>query len=169
MRLTGPSASEAKLLWAENVVLLNGNVPSFRKSKVRAGVTSSATIFTSLGEILTEPQAVLGSKLRSSVFTPASVMLMFLQSGYSGRSGFGGQRSLNYSGVTVSLGLNTEQNWLMRSWACSLWFVMNFPVSLSGDTPIPTVHLALMKHQNFFLEEVGFVTSSEIRFSTCLQ
>ena len=96
-------------------------------------------------------------------------MLMFLQSVYSGRSGFGGQRSLNSSAVTVSLGLNTEQNWLLRSWACSLGSVMSFPVSLSGETPIPSVLLALLKHQNFFLEEVGFVTSSEIRFSTGLQ
>ena len=88
---------------------------------------------------------------------------------YSGRSGFGGQRSLNSSAVTVSLGLNTEQNWLLRSWACSFGSVMSFPVSLSGEITIPSVLLALMKHQNFFLEEVGFVTSSEIRFSTCLQ
>ena len=62
-------------------------------SKVRAGVTSSATIFRSLGVIPSEPHALLGSKFRSSFFTPSSVMLMFLQSVYSGRSGFGGQRS----------------------------------------------------------------------------
>ena len=71
--------------------------------------------------------------------------------------------------MTVSLGLNTEQNWLLRSWASSLGFVMSFPVSLSEESPIPSVLLALMKLQNFFLEEVGFVTSSEIKFSTCLQ
>ena len=36
------------------------------------------------------PHALLGSKFRSSFFTPSSVMLMFLQSVYSGRSGLGG-------------------------------------------------------------------------------
>ena len=132
-------------------------------------MTSSATISRSLGEIPSGPQALLGSKFRSSFFTLSSVMLMFLQSVYSGSSGFWGQCSLNSSAVTVSLGLNTEQNWLLRGWACSLGSVMSFPVFLSGESPIPSVLLALMKHQNFFLEEVGFVTSSEIRFSTCLQ
>ena len=107
------------------------------------------------------PHALLGYKFRSSFFTPSSVMLMFLQSTYSGRSGFGGQRSWNSSAVTVSLGLNTEQNGLLRSWACSLRFVMSFPVSLSGETPIPTVLLALMKLRNFFLEGVGFYYSNE--------
>ena len=54
--------------------------------RVRAGVTSSATIFRSLGEIPSDPQALLGSKFRSSFFTPSSVVLMFLQFVYSGRS-----------------------------------------------------------------------------------
>ena len=130
-------------------------------------MTSSATVFRSLGEIPSGPQALLGSKFRSSFFTPSSVMLMFLQSVYSGRSGFGRQRSLNSSAVTVSLGLNREQNGVLRNRACFLGSAMSFPVSLSGETPIPSVLLALMKHQNFILEEVGFVTSSEIMFSTC--
>ena len=72
-------------------------------------MTASATIFRSLGEIPSGPQALLGSTFRSSLFTPSSVMLMFLQSVYSGRSGFGGQRSLNSSAVTVSRGLNTDK------------------------------------------------------------
>ena len=41
---------------------------------------SSATIFRSLGEIASGPQALLWSKFRSSFFTPSSGMLMFLQS-----------------------------------------------------------------------------------------
>ena len=44
---------------------------------------------------------------------------------------------------------------------------MSFPVSLSGETPIPSVFFALVKLQNFFLEVDGLVT--EIRPSTCLQ
>ena len=64
---------------------------------------------------------------RSSFFTPSSLIMMFLESVYSGRLGFGEQRSLNSSAVTVYLGLNIEQNWLLRSWACSLplGFVMS--------------------------------------------
>ena len=139
----------------------------FCYNMVRAGVTFSATIFRSLGEIPSGPQALLRAEFRSSF--PSSVMLLFEQSVYLGRYGFGAQRSLNSSAVTAYLGLNTEQNWLLRSWACSLGFVMSFPVFLSGYTPIPSVLLALMKHQNFFLEKAWFVMSSAIRFSTCLQ
>ena len=99
---------------------------------------------------------MIPGKFRSIFFTLSSLILMFLQ-------------SVNCSAVTISLGLNTKQNWLLRSWACSLEFVMSFPASLNGETPIPSVLHALMKHLDFFLEEVGFVTSSEIRCSICLQ
>ena len=78
-------------------------------------MTCSATVFRCLGEIPSGPQALLGSKFKSSFFTPSSVMLMFLQSVYSGRSGFGGQRSNSISGaehrttlVIEKLGLFTK-------------------------------------------------------------
>ena len=77
---------------------------------------------------------------------------------------FGGNivNSLNSNSVS-----RTEQ--LLGSWVCSSEVVMSFLGFFSGEIHIPSIILALVKLQNFLLEEFRFITSLQIRLSTCLQ